>query len=516
MNGRTAFYPLRSSVAPAGGVASLDLPSDLQARTSHRIQRLALVLTLLSVVTTILSFFSPGNGPPSPVGRAGDLMFCVISAAVYLAVRSRRLGNARVRDLGMVYEVLLCLNISVGSVWVSWLETGHLPPLTWTAVLIVLFPLVIPSRPRRTLITALAGAATAPLGLGILAAMHAIPVRPGDYIDVAVRPLMCVALAYFGSRVIYGISMDVARAREMGSYHLESLLGRGGMGEVWRASHRLLARPAAIKLIRVDWLVNSQPGNRKIILERFEREAQATAAMRSPHTVQLYDYGVTEQGFFYYAMELLDGLDLQALVERHGPLPPERTIHLLAQVCHSLAEAHGKDLIHRDIKPANVYVCRYGREFDFVKLLDFGLVESRAGADATETMDGTTVAVGTLGYMSPEQVLGSSLDARADLYSVGCLAYWLLTGRKVFDGENPNRILLQHVQAAPGPPSQWAFGAIPPGLDAIVLACLEKDPDRRPQSADALAQQLMQCTPTDVWSPERAAAWWKAHVPAAA
>ena len=209
------------------------------------------------------------------------------------------------------------------------------------------------------------------------------------------------------------------------------------------------------------------------MLRRFEREAQATAALRSTHTITLYDFGITEDGHFYYAMELLQGLDLKSMVKRFGPIPSNRTIFLLKQVCHSLGDAHHHGLVHRDIKPANIYVSRLGPDYDFVKVLDFGLVKSHDTSveGATQlTLKGVTT--GTPAYIASEMVLGKEgIDSRADLYALGCVAYWLLTGQLVFEGKNPMEVLVHHVQSEPTPPSQRSEFEIPP-LDELILCCL--------------------------------------------
>jgi tRNA A-37 threonylcarbamoyl transferase component Bud32 len=305
----------------------------------------------------------------------------------------------------------------------------------------------------------------------------------------------------------------VRQAREFGSYRLVAPLGRGGMGEVWRANHRLLARPAAIKLIRPELFGASGIEGRRATLRRFEREAQATALLRSPHTIQLYDFGVTDEGTFYYVMELLDGFDLETLVQRFGPLPWQRAIHLLRQVCDSLGEAHEHGMIHRDIKPANIYVCRYGRASDYVKVLDFGLVESRReGEDELGeprvTKEGRFA--GTPSCMAPEQIDARPLDARTDVYALGCVAYWLLTGKEVFEGTGL-RVMLHHVQTPPTPPSARTDRAIPQALESIVLACLAKSPDDRPQAVDALARQLASCVEGEPWTQDLAQTWWGEH-----
>jgi serine/threonine-protein kinase len=307
--------------------------------------------------------------------------------------------------------------------------------------------------------------------------------------------------------------MEIVEARRMGAYALERRLGRGGMGEVWLGRHALLARPAAVKLVRPD-----RPGGRglheaHVMQERFEREAQATAGLRSPHTVNLYDFGVADDGTFYYVMELLEGLDTDRLVRKLGPLPPERVVHVLRAVCHSLAEAHEAGLIHRDIKPANVFLCRYGREYDWVKVLDFGLVKAMEEPEGETglTIDGSVR--GTPAFMAPEQAKGGGVDGRADIYAVGCVAYWLLTGQPVFEGSTAMEVLMHHVGSTPEPPSRRTELPVPAELERIVMSCLEKDPGKRPASAVELAARLEACPLERTWTAERARRWWETHRP---
>ena len=232
----------------------------------------------------------------------------------------------------------------------------------------------------------------------------------------------------------------------MGSYHLEDLLGKGGMGEVWKATHRFLARSAAVKLIMPSALGAKDEAAAQVTLRRFEREAQTTASLRSPHTIELYDFGVSRDGTFYYVMELLDGLDLQTLVAKHGPQPPERVVFLLRQACHSLYEAHKAGLVHRDIKPANIFMCRYGTDLDFVKVLDFGIVkrEQMAGKEEAQ-LTAVGMISGTPAYLAPEMALAEGpTDGRADLYALGCVGYWLLTGQLVFDKANAMAMVVAH------------------------------------------------------------------------
>ncbi len=255
------------------------------------------------------------------------------------------------------------------------------------------------------------------------------------------------------------------------------------MGDVWIAEHQMLARPAAIKLIRPEALGAHEAGSH-VVEERFKREAQATAALRSTHTVELYDFGVTDDGAFYY---------------------------VIRQVCHSLGEAHEHGLVHRDIKPANIFTCRLGPDLDFVKVLDFGLVKAtgeKSGGATALTREG--VVAGTPAFMAPELALGTEVDGRSDIYALGCLAYWLLTAQPVFEGDTPVATLLRHVQEEPIPPSRRTEISIPADLETIVMACLAKEPADRPQTAGELDARLAECS-VGPWTGEQAEEWWKLH-----
>jgi serine/threonine protein kinase len=313
-----------------------------------------------------------------------------------------------------------------------------------------------------------------------------------------------------------------AEARELGSYRLVACLGRGGMGEVWRAQHRLLAREAAIKLIKPDELSNISEAMR----ERFRREAEALARLRSRNTIELFDYGVAEDGTFFLVMELLDGLDFDTLVQKHGAQPPERVVHLLIQVCNSLAEAHSAGLVHRDIKPANLFMCRAAEEVDVVKVLDFGLVRGAKEAGAEHALlpltdlrvGGLTQPeglVGTPAYMAPEQVQSRPIDGRADLYALGGVAFWLLTGELVFDVENPVEQLLAQIHEPLPDLRKRLPRETPAELVQLITACLAKDAIDRPSDARALGRLLraVPFTAARTWTDERAQAWWLAHRP---
>jgi serine/threonine protein kinase len=381
--------------------------------------------------------------------------------------------------------------------------------------------MLVPNTPRKTLIASLLAASMDPVGI-LVAHWRGVPVPGFTAILWNYLPnYVCALIAVAPSRIMTQLGRQVQRARELGSYRLEALIGRGGMGEVWRASHRMLARPAAIKLIKPELVGASDRAAAAAIIQRFRREAEAASFLESPHTIRLYDFGETRAGTFYFAMELLDGLDLESLVRRHGPLPPDRVVHILRQACHSLAEAHDRGLVHRDVKPANIYLCRLGRDHDFVKVLDFGLVKYDQDHSVMDTIrTSTELTTGTPAYMAPEMANGEAVDRRADLYALGCVAYWLLTGQLVFEADNPLRMLIQHIQADPVPPGRRAGIVLPAGLESLIMRCLEKDPARRPSSADEIAAELEAVALEQPWGESRARAWWDTHrgvtVPAAA
>ncbi|HYE05936.1 MAG TPA: serine/threonine-protein kinase, partial [Planctomycetota bacterium] len=304
------------------------------------------------------------------------------------------------------------------------------------------------------------------------------------------------------------------RLQAMGSYTLLHQLGSGGMGTVWKAEHQMLARPAALKLINFATLGYGD-GERAQAQERFEREAKATARLRSRNTVTLYDYGVAADGSFYYAMELLDGLDLDRLVTEFGAQGAGRVVPILIQICNSLAEAHAQGLVHRDIKPANIYLCRLGTEVDVVKVLDFGLVTERTRPDARAS--GPGVVRGTPAFMAPEQAQSRAIDGRTDLYAVGCVAYWLLTGRTVFDDNDPMAAMVDHITLAPTPIAS-RVPSLPDGLATIVMTLLAKDPAQRPADAGAVIDALhaVRLPADQAWRPDAANAWWAKHRPVSA
>ena len=441
------------------------------------------------------------------------------SAGVGLLARGKRLDPRTIVRLGLVYQVIVSLGIAAGTYFKAF--TGVQPEairfdrigLTFVGPWMLIFSVMVPTAPREALVALLASATAVPLTyLAQVPSRLAPAVSPSVFVLVFLLPYLTVAgMAYVAARIIHRLGVEVRRAYELGSYRLEGLLGRGGMGEVWLASHRTLARAAAIKLIRPESLgVESDAAS-----ARFEREAQAIASLQSPNTVALYDFGSTDDGTLFYVMELLDGVDLEELVRQHGPLPAERAVHILRQACTSLAEAHARGIIHRDIKPANIYLCRHALQHDVVKILDFGLakrLESEAAvADARVTHP--EVIAGTPAYMAPEIAMDGVVDPRADLYALGCVAFWLLTGRLVFESATVGALLVAHAREAPQRPGRLTASPLPEALDQLVLDCLAKDPAARPHSAGGLAERLVAVPLPRPWTESLASEWWEANHP---
>jgi serine/threonine-protein kinase len=511
--------------SPGGAGVSSVLPPDLLEQVRGRVRLLAALLlaafafdpTLFVIVWTASRL--TGKEPSPELSNAvpfiqADSAIVAASALVWWLARREWVSPNRLLTVGLIYQVVICLQIGVTMPLLFYLHRAVLPPLTWIPTVIVLFPLIMPGPPRRMLVGAMAAGATGPLGLMLLDISGRAPVNAEDYANSVVAAAIAVIFAYMGARVVYRLGREISAARELGSYRLQERLGAGGMGEVWRARHRMLARPAAIKLIRPSALRNG--GASADMLRRFEREAQVIARLRSPHTVDLYDFGVAENGAFYYVMELLEGLDADSLVRRFGPVAPERAVYLLIQACHSLSEAESCGLVHRDIKPANIFLCRYGEDCDFVKVLDFGLVKA-FGEREGPGLTADTAVQGTPAFIAPEQALGEpDLDGRVDIYALGCVAYWLLTGQFVFTADTTMGYLVHHIHTPPRAPSETAGTAIPPALDQLILACLAKDPAQRPQSAKELSRQLAKVENGDQWTAREARTWWDEHVPVTA
>ena len=379
----------------------------------------------------------------------------MVSVLLFAYTRQEGRNPRRIMDLGLAYMVFTAGALGLVFHWHPPPSPVIFPQISWIGAVVLMFAAIVPSTPAKTFAAALFAVSMNPVGMLLARASGTWNFDTTDALLMHYPDYLLVGVAVVISHVVTSLGQQVARAREMGSYQLGELLGRGGMGEVYKATHRMLARPAAIKLIRPEMIGAGDAADGRIAVARFRREAEAAANLRSPHTVELYDFGVTDDQTLYFVMELLDGMDLETLVRLHGPVPAGRVVHILEQVCASLEEAHVRGLVHRDIKPANIHVGRLGLVLDFVKVLDFGLVKPIADGNPEHSL--TTQAgfmVGTPGYMAPEFALSDKVDGRADLYALGCVAYYLLTGQQVFEGDTVMKVMARHLHVAPVPPSQ--------------------------------------------------------------
>jgi serine/threonine protein kinase len=495
------------------------LPPDLLSEGARRLGWLGLVYA----GGTTLAYFGhrgflawatsldPGIGIADVFSAAGVF----VGLAVFVIARSGVLTPQQSLDLGLIFQVIGAFGFAGGGI-----STGSSSALTAPVsgipaecVWIITYPLVVPNTPGKVLLASLLSATMGPAALVLSSAVTGRPIDNviGFAIYYLTSNYLCATVAFVIARIVYRFNLELKQLRDVGSYELIEPIGEGGMGEVWRAKHKLLARTAAIKLIRPNMLGASQR-RREDILKRFKREAHDTAALGSTHTIDVYDFGVTEDGDFYYVMELLDGISLERYVKTFGPMDPARVVYLLRQVCHSLGEAHARGLVHRDIKPANIFMCRLGPDDDFVKVLDFGLVKHAERASTVTQLTVEGVTAGTPGYIPPEIALGRpGVDGRADFYSLGCVAYYLLTAQPVFAGDSPMAIALAHVQEPPLAPSVRSEFEIPDEMDALILDCLSKEPAARPPSAAVLEERLAATVSADEWTRELAHAWWELH-----
>ena len=485
---------------------------------SGRIGTLAILTAVTIVGASILHHaLSPdvAAAQQTPLFRLSALFLVLAGAGLAALQRSGLLTSQDLLDLGLVFEIggALALSLMENAIPLpGTMARGYTGVASWIAICVM----VIPNRPWKSITAAIASAAMVPCG-------HLLAAQILDYPAMAWSRLAGYTLGAaivagwtpFISTRLHRMHKDLSDARDFGSYHLEKLVGRGGMGEVWLARHRLLRRDAAVKLVLPRFLEGLNPLAQRQAHRRFEQEAQSISSLRSPHTVAIYDFGIAENGSLYYAMEYLQGLNAETLVERYGAQPAGRVIAFLGQTIESLEEAHEAGLIHRDVKPSNVFISRLGKRTDFVKVLDFGLVKALADPDGVTATTGS-LARGTPAFMAPEQVRGEEVDARTDIYGLGCVAYFLLTGTVVFDGSSAMTVAMAHVSEQPEPPSSRSGIPIPASLERVVMACLAKNPNGRPQSAAELRTMLNACTDVPQWSQADADRWWALHRPEAA
>ena len=477
-----------------------------------RLQAAALVLSVLLAAAFVGNLFSQ-------YAPLVWIRFSILAAFVgsYFALRSpRRFSLHRLRwfEAGMFGGLLLQLLLMMGTrlvilakaedvVSLAVAEHGYLS--AW-GILILTYGILMPNTWQRAL-AVLLPAACLPYGLVFWLCWQIPAVEAGLQADKFGAPIpipfAAVLIAVYGTHVITSIRREAFKARQLGQYVLKTKLGSGGMGEVYRAEHQLLKRPCAVKLIKPGKAADA------LSLARFEREVQATAKLTHWNTVEIYDYGHADDGTFYYAMELLPGMNLEELVRCYGPLPAERAVHFLRQVCKALREAHAKGLIHRDIKPANIIAAERGGVYDVAKLLDFGLVREQSAERPDRHSTETESAGGSPLYMCPEQFRSfDRLDARSDIYSLGAVAYHLVTGRPPFQGDTIGEIIEAHAHALLEPPASVKEG-VPYDLERIIIRCLAKLPANRFQDITSLDNTLGECACAGKWTEEQAAAWWQ-------
>jgi serine/threonine-protein kinase len=458
----------------------------------------------------LIAVFWPAPEGPGPSLSRPEMLFHLAAIAVlvvmWLVARQPGISEAALRrvDAAGTVTALVLYACMGGSMPLAW-RPEELVLLIANSILLYRAA-VVPSEPRRTAVISALSSLPIPVLAYVLYA-SASPRETSRGAAVAwslLWALLAIVLSTLVSFVTFRLRRSVVSNRRLGQYTLTEKIGEGGMGIVYRAEHAMLRRPTAIKLL--------PPGRAgEDSLKRFEREVQLTARLTNPHTVSIYDFGRTPDGLFYYVMEYLDGLDLEDLVKESGPLAAGRAVRILRQVCAALSEAHGIGLIHRDIKPANILLCERGGIPDIAKVLDFGLVKdvsdtSGAGLTAENVLHGTPQ------YMAPEAIRDSgSADPRSDLYALGAVGYFLLTGTPVFAGKSPLETIHHHLQTEPEPLSRRLGRAVPAELEALILRCLAKEPDQRPESAKALARALAACQDVPPWDEAGAQGWWLAR-----
>jgi serine/threonine-protein kinase len=522
------------SFGGSGGPARAT-PNDLLKQAARRLKIMSLLATAIWTASSIAWHLQLGSASGklgfAPYQLSDNIAVVAVigSLAMFFYARSTKSEPTLIPNLGLAYMVLTAAAIGLITHWSIDPRIAAmpiLPTISWVGVVILMFAAVIPINTKKTIIAGAIAASMNPLGM--LIARERGVWHFDSWLDTLMMHFpdyLLIGVAVVIARVVIQLGQEVSKAREMGSYQLGELLKRGGMGEVYKATHTMLARPAAIKLIRPEMLGADNGDDAQIAVTRFYREAAAAANLRSPHTVELFDFGVTEDQTLYFVMELLEGMDLESMVQRHGPLPAARVIHILCQVCESLEEAHARGLVHRDIKPANIHVGHVGIEDDFVKVLDFGLVKavgpaSEVSVNALDfglvtsmgqsSLSPDTAVSGTPGtpaYMAPEMALGETVDARSDIYALGCVAYYLLTGELVFDADSTIQMIARHLHHDAVAPSARGGVEIPQELDRLVLSCLSKNPDNRPATAAKLSRAL-RALDVQPWSEEQATEWW--------
>jgi len=426
----------------------------------------------------------------------------VIMALIWrgVLVRNTKLTVEQLYGIDTFYSTASGVVLGIAAVCAKEFPPSHYVCLIYGAYAVFARAIVVPSSGRRTLIVSSLNFAPLVAAALFLSFFGKID-TPGPvfFLGGVALSVVAVVLAAVGSDRIYGLRQKVSEVMQLGKYTLGEKIGEGGMGKVYEARHLLLRRPTAIKLMHTD-----KPEN----MSRFEAEVQAMSELTHPNTAAVYDYGQSD-GVFYYAMEYLgDGIELGRLIRLYGAQPARRVAHILEQVCGALGEAHARNLIHRDIKPGNIILCERGMIPDVAKVVDFGLVKDIA---PEATGQSTQVIVGTPHYLAPEQLLGRPIGPAVDLYALGLVGYELLTGKKPFEGNTVMEYATKHITQKPPRPSDISAVHVPPELEAIIMRCLEKEPDQRFASAADMADALRGLPAMKDWSTEEARGWWREY-----
>jgi len=473
--------------------------SDMLREASRRLAFVGLLVAGAATLNLAIDVLLEEASDPDRVGLTLLIAGIRICASLLVAAyaRGRTLTRTRIVYVGFAYLLLITFFTGVE------MHAIGLPAGPWSrvAVGILLFPVLIPCSPAAAAVAGVSATLTDIAALlaarGVAAAFELGWIA---WVGTFRGDLVATAVAYALAVLMYGLRTKVVVARRMGAYQLKRRIGTGGMGEVWLAEHARLARPVAVKLIRAEQLAGVGEDARREAIARFTREARSAASLRSHHTIAVLDFGVTDEGTLYYVMEYLEGQDLHDAVCNEGPMPPSRVIHLMMQACESLHEAHLEGLVHRDVKPANLFLCAHPGAHDWLKVLDFGLVKATDREDALHSIVG--LVVGTPAFMAPEQARGEAIDGRADLYALGCVMYWLLMGRFVFDTATSAQMLIAQATQTP----QALDPGIPEPLASLVMQCLAKSADARPPSAAALLAELQTLAVRFPWTPADTAA----------
>jgi serine/threonine-protein kinase len=478
-----------------------DARAYLQARMTLFSKLMFWSIVALLVFLTAMYQIYPGVEPiyNDVISGGAIALLCVMALLWRVLLVRRTLSVRALYRLDVLYATGIGSAFATSALLAKDLRPAGYCTLMYVAYTVFMRAIVVPSSGRRTAIISIlvfVPVWSAAVALALVTTQE-LP-SPAFIVGALVLGVVPILLASVGSDIIYGLRRQVSEAMQLGQYTLERKIGEGGNGAVYRAHHALLRRPTAIKLLLPDQVGADN-------LDRFEREVRHMSQLTHPNTVAVFDYGRSHDGVFYYAMEYLGGIDLEHLVHGFGPQPSGRVVHILIQVCGALQEAHAAGLIHRDIKPANIILCERGTVLDVAKVVDFGLVKEitrEAGAP-------TQVVLGTPAYVAPEAVTDPDRITHAvDLYALGAVGYFLITGKKLFEGATPLDVCVQHVTRAPTPPSEIG-AAIAPELEAILMQCLAKRPADRHPSAGALAEALEALPPANDWSRADAADWWE-------